>query len=50
MARLGEGRVSESAVRLQRAPYSYRCDSAVPSFPDDRPIIIFDGYCALCSG
>jgi predicted DCC family thiol-disulfide oxidoreductase YuxK len=33
-----------------RVPYSYRSDAAVPSFPDDRPIIVFDGYCALCSG
>ena len=33
-----------------RAPYRYRGDPAVPVFPDDRPIIIFDGYCALCSG
>jgi predicted DCC family thiol-disulfide oxidoreductase YuxK len=33
-----------------RAAYSYRIDPAVPSFPDDRPIIIFDGYCALCCG
>lgn len=33
-----------------REPYSYRSDPAVPAFPDDRPIIIFDGYCALCSG
>ena len=30
-------------------PYSYRQDSAVPSFADDRPIIIFDGLCVLCS-
>ncbi|MBI3896982.1 MAG: DUF393 domain-containing protein [Gammaproteobacteria bacterium] len=30
--------------------YSYRTDSAVPDFPDDRPLIVFDGYCALCSG
>lgn len=29
--------------------YSYRRDPAVPPFPDDRPIIIFDGYCVLCS-
>src|SRR5258708_2595383 len=35
---------------VMRAPYSYRGDPAVPSFPDDKPIIIFDGYCALCSG
>ena len=30
--------------------YSYRNDPAVPEFPDDKPIIIFDGYCALCTG
>ena len=29
--------------------YSYRADPAVPGFPDDRPIIIFDGHCVLCS-
>jgi len=33
-----------------RDAYSYRRDPAVPPFPDDRPLIIFDGYCALCSG
>lgn len=32
------------------AAYGYRADPAVPDFPDGRPIIIFDGYCALCSG
>jgi predicted DCC family thiol-disulfide oxidoreductase YuxK len=35
---------------VARAPYSYRDDAAVPQFPDDRPIIIFDGNCVLCSG
>lgn len=30
-------------------PYSYRSDPAVPGFPDDRPLIIFDGECVLCS-
>jgi predicted DCC family thiol-disulfide oxidoreductase YuxK len=30
-------------------PYSYRNDPAVPKFPDDRPILIFDGVCVLCS-
>jgi predicted DCC family thiol-disulfide oxidoreductase YuxK len=34
---------------MARAPYSYRGDPAVPAFPDDRPIIIFDGHCVLCS-
>ncbi|MBI2255820.1 MAG: DUF393 domain-containing protein [Proteobacteria bacterium] len=35
---------------LTAPAYSYRDDPAVPSFPDDRPLIIFDGVCALCSG
>jgi predicted DCC family thiol-disulfide oxidoreductase YuxK len=33
-----------------RPPFSYRHDPAVPPFADDRPVIIFDGYCALCTG
>jgi predicted DCC family thiol-disulfide oxidoreductase YuxK len=32
------------------APYSYRDDPAVPRFADDRPVIVFDGECVLCSG
>jgi predicted DCC family thiol-disulfide oxidoreductase YuxK len=39
-----------SATGPARAAYSYRSDPAVPKFPDDRPIIVFDGYCVLCSG
>jgi predicted DCC family thiol-disulfide oxidoreductase YuxK len=35
---------------MTREPFSYRGDPAVPSFPDDRPIIVFDGHCVLCSG
>jgi predicted DCC family thiol-disulfide oxidoreductase YuxK len=31
-------------------PFSYRDDPMVPFFPDDRPIIVFDGKCVLCSG
>lgn len=31
------------------APYSYRDDPAVPKFPDDQPVLIFDGVCVLCS-
>lgn len=30
--------------------YSYRDDPAVPAFPDDKPLIVFDGDCVLCSG
>ena len=39
-----------SGTGTERAAYSYRDDPAVPKFPDDHPIIVFDGYCALCSG
>ncbi len=35
---------------MTRGAYSYRDDPAVPSFPDDRPLILFDGDCVLCSG
>jgi predicted DCC family thiol-disulfide oxidoreductase YuxK len=34
---------------VQRIPYDYRADPAVPRFADDRPVIIFDGKCVLCS-
>ena len=34
----------------RQGAYSYRHDPTVPVFPDDKPIIVFDGYCALCSG
>lgn len=30
-------------------PFSYRQDARVPGFPDDRPVIVFDGHCVLCS-
>jgi predicted DCC family thiol-disulfide oxidoreductase YuxK len=36
--------------RNMRDAFSYRQDPTVPRFPDDRPIIIFDGHCVLCSG
>jgi predicted DCC family thiol-disulfide oxidoreductase YuxK len=35
---------------MQKQDYSYRDDAAVPAFPDDRPLIIFDGECVFCSG
>jgi predicted DCC family thiol-disulfide oxidoreductase YuxK len=40
------------SLQERRAPaqYSFRRDPAVPAFADDRPIILFDGHCALCSG
>ncbi len=30
-------------------PYSYRDTPGVPNFPEDRPLIVFDGVCVLCS-
>lgn len=33
-----------------RDAYSYRGDPGVPAFPDDQPLIIFDGECIFCSG
>jgi predicted DCC family thiol-disulfide oxidoreductase YuxK len=35
--------------RLVKDAYSYRKDPNVRAFPDDLPIILFDGVCALCS-
>ncbi len=29
--------------------YSYRSDPAVPAFADDKPVIVFDGMCVMCS-
>jgi predicted DCC family thiol-disulfide oxidoreductase YuxK len=29
--------------------WSWRDDPAVPSFPDEHPLIVFDGECVLCS-
>lgn len=34
---------------MDREFYSYRRNPAVPKFPDDKPIIIFDGECVMCS-
>lgn len=36
-------------MALAARPYSYRHDPAVPAFVDDRPVIVFDGVCVLCS-
>ncbi len=45
---MSQGRFASG--RGQPPPCSYRDDPSVPAFADDRPIIIFDGHCALCSG
>lgn len=37
-------------VASMAEPYGYRHDAAVPAFPDDRPLFVFDGVCVLCSG
>jgi predicted DCC family thiol-disulfide oxidoreductase YuxK len=31
------------------SPYSYRADPSVPSFPDDKPVIVLDGHCVFCA-
>jgi predicted DCC family thiol-disulfide oxidoreductase YuxK len=41
-------RGSVSKRVAEAAPYSYRSDPDVPSFPDDRPLLVFDGVCVLC--
>ena len=42
--------VTTAASRFRFADYSYRADPAVPAFPDDRAVIVFDGVCVMCSG
>ena len=32
------------------SPFSYRDDVSVPDFPENRPLIVFDGVCVLCTG
>ncbi|MDZ7921352.1 thiol-disulfide oxidoreductase DCC family protein [Rhodoferax sp.] len=36
-------------TRVSPVPYSYRDDPTVPRFADDKPLIVFDGHCVLCS-
>lgn len=36
--------------KLAGPAFSWRSDPAVPAFPDDRPLFLFDGRCVLCSG
>ena len=47
-SRVGSAEMIEPGS-LSRTPYSYRDDARVPAFADDRPILVFDGDCALCS-
>jgi predicted DCC family thiol-disulfide oxidoreductase YuxK len=47
----GEPAAASVSRRLAEAPaYSYRADPAVPAFPDDKGLVVFDGVCVLCSG
>lgn len=41
---------SSGKPQKTRAAYSYRDDPSISTFPDDKPIIVYDGYCALCTG
>ena len=47
----GKSSSASTSRRLSEAmPYSYRADPAVPAFPDDKALVVFDGVCVLCSG
>ena len=47
----GKPAAASVSRRLSTAqPYSYRADPAVPAFPDDKALVVFDGVCVLCSG
>lgn len=35
---------------MRREPYSYRIDASVPTFMDEKPLVVFDGECIFCSG
>jgi len=37
------------AELTQRAPFSYKDDPSVPPFPEEGPIAVMDGDCAVCS-
>lgn len=41
--------MKSSIGKTPRETFSYGRDSSVPPFPDDRPIIVFDGKCVMCS-
>lgn len=34
----------------EHSSFSFRDDPNVPDFPQDRPLIVFDGVCVLCTG
>ena len=42
--------MAQTPNEIERGRYSYRSDPYVPAFADDKPVIIFDGECVLCSG
>jgi predicted DCC family thiol-disulfide oxidoreductase YuxK len=47
----GKLAAASTSQRLAAVPaYSYRSDPALPTFPDDKGLIVFDGVCVLCSG
>ncbi|HEY0112039.1 MAG TPA: DCC1-like thiol-disulfide oxidoreductase family protein [Allosphingosinicella sp.] len=34
---------------MDPGPFSWRDDPRVPAFPDEHPLIVFDGECVMCS-
>lgn len=45
---MGRARLHDRLARF--VPYSYRNDPALAQLPDDKPLIVFDGVCVLCTG
>jgi predicted DCC family thiol-disulfide oxidoreductase YuxK len=45
----GVAYIMYSSAESANEPFGYKSDPSVPVFPDDRPIILFDGHCVLCS-
>jgi predicted DCC family thiol-disulfide oxidoreductase YuxK len=48
-ARAAKSVIQDLLPTIPREPFSYRRDEGIPPFPDDRPLIVFDGHCGLCS-
>lgn len=42
-------RVTSGSGLAPQRRHSWRDDPAVPAFPDDAPLVVFDGVCVLCA-
>jgi predicted DCC family thiol-disulfide oxidoreductase YuxK len=41
--------MQKNLITASNKTHSYRNDPAVPAFDDSQPLVIFDGFCVLCS-